>query len=704
MPLTSQQILDAEADLADLSAIVNGGPDDDIATRTGGVVPSLQKLLAAVLEPYGKVTTAANRAALAGMVTMFPAVMIDNGIPRVFAFNNTDLSTLVAEDVLQGMYVAPAADPTGASGAWVGQHNGEVFPEYWGALGNCTAVGVGHDDYAAFEGARKFLARLGGTGTLRLMKKRYRIAQRLAYTDPINIKGEGWYSNSGFVAGTAYNLFNSQNRGSSLIFDANVAGMIFYSVTDNNDAAAVAASFAALGSGSPEYKFQSARGSSLRDVMVMGGGGNTITAHGIEVRTVVFFDRVMIYQFAGDGLRVDTDTGASATPYGNSDNSIFNWVRVSEVGMNGIRTRGNDANIISFNNCDTTLCGGYGVVEGGMLGNYYTAHHFSVNNQSFGQSTAQRTALIAEFPQLSDQYEGAARCVGAVNTSSFNDCYSETSLGNKSRVMVPSSVTNGTMAQGGNMTTDSTGKVEGIGGRISRGQLHYVNNVDPTKLVGFNMGVTGGTGGDAFSWGSLEENADGYHQSWQMKYGYLGDKWWNINGYGSVFVNPISFPTVNSVLNIRGGASVYGPAFCHGYFLGGPSFGPVQYRGFAGAMPAAGGYVQGDRIDNSAPAAGNVVMWRRLTTSAAHVLGVDWEPLYPLTFALAKIAARADDASVIPAAAPAGGVGTAAGGWDTAANRDAAIATINGLRTAVSNLKTELNDLLAKMRASGILT
>lgn len=45
------------------------------------------------------------------------------------------------------------------------------------------------------------------------------------------------------------------------------------------------------------------------------------------------------------------------------------------------------------------------------------------------------------------------------------------------------------------------------------------------------------------------------------------------------------------------------------------------------------------------------------------------------------------------AAAPAGGTGTAAGGWDTAANRDAAIATINNLRTRVSQLEAALQAL-----------
>lgn len=45
------------------------------------------------------------------------------------------------------------------------------------------------------------------------------------------------------------------------------------------------------------------------------------------------------------------------------------------------------------------------------------------------------------------------------------------------------------------------------------------------------------------------------------------------------------------------------------------------------------------------------------------------------------------------AAAPAGGAGTAAGGWDTAANRDAAIATINNLRTRVNELEARLQTL-----------
>lgn len=62
-----------------------------------------------------------------------------------------------------------------------------------------------------------------------------------------------------------------------------------------------------------------------------------------------------------------------------------------------------------------------------------------------------------------------------------------------------------------------------------------------------------------------------------------------------------------------------------------------------------------------------------------------------------------DATATIPAAAPAGGTGTAAGAWDTAPNRDAAIATINGLRTAVQELQTKFNALKSSLEGTGVI-
>jgi hypothetical protein len=75
-------------------------------------------------------------------------------------------------------------------------------------------------------------------------------------------------------------------------------------------------------------------------------------------------------------------------------------------------------------------------------------------------------------------------------------------------------------------------------------------------------------------------------------------------------------------------------------------------------------------------------------------------------------------AAVVPAAAPAGGSGATAGAYDSAVNRDAAIVTINDLRTVVTELKLDysamlvdvtalrakVNDLLAKLRTAGVVT
>ena len=75
-------------------------------------------------------------------------------------------------------------------------------------------------------------------------------------------------------------------------------------------------------------------------------------------------------------------------------------------------------------------------------------------------------------------------------------------------------------------------------------------------------------------------------------------------------------------------------------------------------------------------------------------------------------------AAAVPSAAPAGGTGATEGAYDTAVNRDAMIATVNGLRTLCAELKTDydalltdhtalrttVNGLLAKLRTAGIVT
>jgi len=81
-------------------------------------------------------------------------------------------------------------------------------------------------------------------------------------------------------------------------------------------------------------------------------------------------------------------------------------------------------------------------------------------------------------------------------------------------------------------------------------------------------------------------------------------------------------------------------------------------------------------------------------------------PTYTQTFATADRTHAADGsaaaaaatataiAAAVPAAAPAGGTGATAGAYDTAANRDAAIVTINDLRTHAIEMDLDYEAIL----------
>ena len=61
-------------------------------------------------------------------------------------------------------------------------------------------------------------------------------------------------------------------------------------------------------------------------------------------------------------------------------------------------------------------------------------------------------------------------------------------------------------------------------------------------------------------------------------------------------------------------------------------------------------------------------------------------------------AAAAVVADTVTAVAPAGGTGAAAGGWDTAANRNIAITTINETKALAEANKVAINLILNSMK------
>jgi len=72
----------------------------------------------------------------------------DDSYAGVFVWKSGDRTANVLGDPLQGIWVAPATDPTGSAGAWRRVFEGETNPKWFGA-------GLGGDDTPAFSAAAK---------------------------------------------------------------------------------------------------------------------------------------------------------------------------------------------------------------------------------------------------------------------------------------------------------------------------------------------------------------------------------------------------------------------------------------------------------------------------------------------------------------------------------------------------------------------
>lgn len=90
-----------------------------------------------------------------------------------FRWTDRDLSSEVAADPLQGVYVPSSDDPRGRTGAWVRQRGDEVHVDWFGARGD----GVANDTEALNAAAR--LVELEGGGTLAFGKKTYLVGRQM---------------------------------------------------------------------------------------------------------------------------------------------------------------------------------------------------------------------------------------------------------------------------------------------------------------------------------------------------------------------------------------------------------------------------------------------------------------------------------------------------------------------------------------------
>lgn len=110
--------------------------------------------------------TRADIAALTATAGQY-AYLVEDGREGSFVFNTGDYSDMVSADPLSAVYIAPASDNDGSSGAWVRENYPYVNVKWFGAKGdgvideaNNTATGT--DDTAAIQAGIDFLTDIKG--------------------------------------------------------------------------------------------------------------------------------------------------------------------------------------------------------------------------------------------------------------------------------------------------------------------------------------------------------------------------------------------------------------------------------------------------------------------------------------------------------------------------------------------------------------
>lgn len=299
-----------------------------------------------------------------------------------------------------------------------------------GGIADCTGTGLGTDNYPALMAAYNALPIQGGA--IGIPHGRFRMASTPVFTKRVLLSGVGYGENPGLVDGVSYGI-PLNYYGSMFFFDAEVAGLRFIGYTDNNLS-------------SPAFEFQSSGQSCVRDLMLYGGGGTGITAHGVESRVPIYCENVRVENFAGNGWWFRSPN-LSSDPIGSTDFATLIKCHARSNKLHGFYVYGGDSNVMSFIGCDSALNGGCGYLDRGGLGNAYFTCHAATNNKSYGTpagfSAAQRSEVIATAPELSDAYAGSFFTTSHVSGHVFIGCYAETGLGQKHCVLYPSVIIGG---------------------------------------------------------------------------------------------------------------------------------------------------------------------------------------------------------------------------------------------------------------------
>jgi hypothetical protein len=283
------------------------------------------------------------------------AYLAEAGRAGSFVFDPVNLSAKVAADPAQGLYVASASDPSGASGAWVRRFDGAVNVRWFGATGDGTT-----NDGPAFVAALGYLKAVAlpgfgysrGGPTLFIPAGTYNLgATTIDLTHTLIIEGE----NSGDATG----------GGTVLKWGANTTGI---RVQSANTTGATGTQAAAASRGSASL---------IRNLMLIGGyAGTDGEAHGIHLRGNAAIRDCYIEGFSGDGIHSICSAGTGGEAEGNANSIEVSRVYIENC-RHGIYLDGADVNAGTFTGINVKNARGWGIWDSSFLANTYVGCHAS---------------------------------------------------------------------------------------------------------------------------------------------------------------------------------------------------------------------------------------------------------------------------------------------------------------------------------------
>jgi hypothetical protein len=278
------------------------------------------------------------------------ATLTQGGREGTFVFDSSDLSAKVSGDKAQAIYVAPASDLSGASGAWVRKFSGPVDPAWFGVATANTgeANSDALDAMVACLSARAVNVS-GGTGGIERI--RFGVGSfNLARTIEVAAGTMTW-------EGTGSGMASAQQT--LLQFPTGVTGFRIQTYTTSG------------ASTKDSVTHASGQGSVIRGFALRGAYAATLTekeAHGVHLRARATVEDVYIQQFEGDGIYIV----ASSANGENANEWAVNRAFINNC-RNGMYLAGSDSNAGVSNLVDAENCRQFGIYDTSFLGNTHIA-------------------------------------------------------------------------------------------------------------------------------------------------------------------------------------------------------------------------------------------------------------------------------------------------------------------------------------------